>query len=46
MTKERKNEIFEILCDFFRDCLAGEERKDTLEGLGISAEEIAELGLF
>jgi hypothetical protein len=46
MTKERKDEIFEILCDFFRDCFAGEERKDTLENMGIAPEEIAELGLF
>lgn len=46
MTKERENEIFDILCDFFRDCLSNEERKDTLENLGITAEELVELDLF
>ena len=47
MTKERESEIFEILSDFFGDCLSIEEDKDSPPGsLDITAEEWAELDLF
>ena len=43
MTQERKDQIFEILLDFFRDTLAAEDRKETLLNLGLTEEEVAEL---
>lgn len=45
MTQERKDQIFETLIDFFRDTLAGDERKETLLNLGLTEDEIAELAL-
>lgn len=44
MSQERKDQIFEILCDFFRECLGPAERQETLQELGITLEEQAELG--
>lgn len=46
MTKERENEIFEILNYFFGDCLSIEEKDSPPGSIDITAEEWAELDLF